>query len=94
QAAEMRNLLALQVKTAFYDIENAQAQTQVSQENVEAATEDLNITQEKYNLGAATILDLLESQVALKNAQVSLIRTGFDLNLAVARLDRAMGRKL
>lgn len=94
QAAETRNLVALQVKTAFYDIENAEEKTRVSQENVEAATEDLNITQEKYNLGAATILDLLESQVASKNAQVSLIRAGFDLNLAVARLDKAMGRTL
>lgn len=94
QAAETRNLVALQVKTAFYDIENAEEKTRVSQKNVEAATEDLNITQEKYNLGAATILDLLESQVASKNAQVSLIRAGFDLNLAVARLDKAMGRKL
>ena len=94
QAAETRNMVALQVKTAFYDIENAEEKSRVSQETVDAATEDLNITQEKYNLGAATILDLLESQVALKNAQVGLIRAGFDLNLAVARLDRAMGRKL
>lgn len=94
RAAETRNLVALQVKTAFYDIENADEKIRVSQENVEAAAEDLNITQEKYNLGAATILDLLESQVALKDAQVSLIRAGFDLNLSVARLDKAMGRNL
>jgi outer membrane protein len=92
QAAETRNLVALRVKTAFYDIENANEKSTVSQENVDAATEDLNITQEKYNLGAATILDLLESQVAVTQAQVSLIRAGFDLNLAVALLDRAMGR--
>ncbi len=92
QASETRHLVALSVKTAYYDIKNAETKTQVSRENVEAAAEDLNITQEKYNLGAATILDLLESQVALKNAQVSLIRTEFDLNLAVARLYKAMGR--
>ena len=94
QAAETRNMVALQVKTAYYDIENAEEKSRVSQETVDAATEDLNITQEKYNLGAATILDLLESQVSLKNAQVSLIRSGFDMNLAVARLDKAMGRIL
>ena len=94
QAAEARNGVALQVKTAFYDIENAEEKSRVSQETVEAATEDLNITQEKYNLGAATILDLLESQVALKQSQVNFIRAGFDLNLAVARLDKAMGRRL
>ncbi len=49
----------------------------MSQENVDAATEDLKITQEKYNLGAATILDLLNAQVSLKQAQVSMIQARF-----------------
>jgi len=89
--AENRNLAAVEIKTAYYDINKAREQTKVSQENVDAATEDLKITQEKYNLGAATILDLLESQVSLKDAQVRHIQAGFDLNLAIARLDKAMG---
>ncbi|MCK4462214.1 MAG: TolC family protein, partial [candidate division Zixibacteria bacterium] len=92
RASETRNLVAVQIKTAFYDIEKAAEQTKVAMENVEAATEDLKITQEKYNLGAATILDLLNAQVSLKDAQVKHIQAGFDLNLAVARLDKAMGR--
>ena len=91
-ASETRNMVAVQIKTAFYDIEKAVEQTKVAMGNVAAATEDLKITQEKYNLGAATILDLLNAQVSLKGAQVQHIRAGFDLNLAVARLDKAMGR--
>ena len=57
-----------------------------------AAEEDLKITREKYNLGAATILDLLDAQVSLKTAQVALIQVDFDLNLAVAKLENAMGK--
>jgi len=90
--SDTRNLVSQEIKTAYLQIQILQEQKKVSQENVEAAEEDLKITQEKYNLGAATILDLLDAQVSLKEAQVSLIRADFDLNLAVARLENAMGK--
>jgi len=90
--SDTRNMVSREVKTAYLEINKLQQQKQVSLENVEAAEEDLKITQEKYNLGAATILDLLNVQVSLKEAQVTLIRADFDLNLAVARLENAMGK--
>lgn len=90
--SDLRNQVILQTKKAFLDINKTNTQLEVSQETVEAATEDMRLTQEKYDLGAATILDLLESQVSLKTAQVSLISAGFDHNLAVARLENAMGK--
>lgn len=90
--ADMRNSTVTRVKTSYLEIDQYKKQIEVSQENVAAAEEDLRITQEKYNLGAATILDLLTSQVSLKEAQVALIRVQFDLNLAIARLENAMGK--
>ncbi len=90
--AEQKNLVTYNIKTAYLDIEKIKEQKKVAQENVEAAEEDLKITQEKYNLGSATILDLLDAQVSLKSAQVSLIRADFDLNLAIAKLENAMGK--
>ena len=82
-----------EVKIAYTDIEQVKQQREVSTENVKAAEEDLRITQEKYNLGSATILDLLDAQVSVKQAQVQLIQAEFDLNLAVAKLEKAMGKK-
>ena len=64
----------------------------VAQESVAAAEENMKIVQERYNLGAATILDLLTAQEDLKRAQVSYINSRFDLNLAIARLENAMGK--
>ncbi len=90
--ADTRNLVSREIKTAYLDIERLKEQKKVAQENVDAAEEDLKITQEKYKLGAATILDLLDAQVSLKEAQVSLIRADFDLNLAIAKLKHAMGK--
>ena len=90
--ADQRNLVASQIKTAYLNIQQLKEQKNVSQSNVDASTEDLKITQEKYNLGAATILDLLNAQVSLKQAQVTLIQADFDLNLAISRLENAMGK--
>lgn len=90
--ADTRNLVSRNIKTAYLDIEQLKEQKKVAEETVDAAEEDLKITQEKYKLGAATILDLLDAQVSMKDAQVSLIRADFDLNLAVAKLENAMGK--
>lgn len=90
--ADLRNKTVSDIKTAYSEIEQLREQRNVSQENVDAATEDLKITQEKYNLGAATILDLLNAQVSLKEAQVALITVEFNLNKAIAQLENAMGK--
>ncbi len=90
--ADERNLTSSAIQTAFLDIEQLQQQKQVAEETVASAQEDMNITQEKYNLGAATILDLLVAQVSLRDAQVALIRVDFDLNAKVAELENAMGK--
>jgi outer membrane protein len=92
-AADQRNFVKQNIKTAFYDIQQQSEAQKVAGENVDAAQEDLKITQEKYNLGSATILDLLDAQVSLKQAQVNKIQTDFDLNLAIAQLDNAMGKR-
>ncbi len=90
--SDTRNLVTRNIKTAYFDIDQQKQATVVANENVDAASEDLKITQEKYNLGAATILDLLDAQVSVKRAQVALIQADFDLNLAIARLENAMGK--
>ncbi len=92
QVVETKNFLSREIKTAYYDIVQQKKSKNIAQANVEASTEDLKITQEKYKLGAATILDILNAQVSLKTAHVSLIKADFDLNLAVARLENAMGK--
>jgi outer membrane protein len=92
QLSDMRNLVSRDIKTAFLEIRQLEKKQQVTSENVEAAQEDLRITQERYTLGAATILDLLDAQVSLRQAQVASIQADFDLNLAVAKLENAMGK--
>jgi len=73
--------------TAFEQIDIARA-------NVAAATEDLRVQNERYRVGAATILDLLTSQAALTQAEVNLVQTRFNYLIARAQVEAVVGRTL
>ncbi|MCH7946736.1 MAG: TolC family protein [candidate division Zixibacteria bacterium] len=90
--SDTKNAVVQQIRTAYADIQNQKEGLLVAEETVAAAEEDMKIVQERYNLGAATILDLLKAQENLKRAQVSFINTRFSLNLSIANLDNSMGK--
>lgn len=88
-----RNSVANEIKKAYLDMNKAVEALKLADENEAAANEDMSLVQEKYNLGAATILELLDAQVSLITAQNSKIQAEFDLNLAIASLENAMGKR-
>jgi outer membrane protein len=91
--ANTKNNVALAVKEAFLDLDQATEQRKLSDESVASAQEDLNLVKEKYNLGAATILEVLDAEVSLKQAQTNQVQALYDYNLAISRLENAMGRQ-
>lgn len=92
QLAQAKRTVALAVTTAALKVEEARRRYEVTIEQVRSAEEDFNIAQEKYNLGAATILDVLDAQVSLSDAETKKIEAIFDFSLAVAQLEKAMGK--
>jgi outer membrane protein TolC len=50
--------------------------------------------QQRYNLGASTILDVLTSQQALATAQQQLIQQRLNYRNAKAQLEQAIGQNL
>jgi len=87
-----KNSVALEIKRSFLDLERAREARKLAEESVAAAQEDLNLVKEKYNLGAATILEVLDAEVSFKQAQTSHVEVLFDYNLAVSQLEKALGR--
>jgi outer membrane protein len=87
-----RNDVSLEVKQAFLDVQQNKEKIALNDESVAAAQEDLNIVREKYNLGAATIIEVLDAEVSFKTAQTNKVQALFDYNLAISRLDKAMGK--
>ncbi len=87
-----KNSVALEIKQSFLELERAKEAKKLAEESVAAAQEDLNLVKEKYNLGAATILEVLDAEVSFKEAQTNHVQALFDYNLAVSQLEKALGR--
>jgi outer membrane protein len=75
-------------------IANAQARVDVQIAAIAAAEEDLRVQQQRYQLGASTLLDLLTSQTQLNQARTQLIQARFDLRVARAQLESLIGRDI
>jgi outer membrane protein TolC len=87
-----RNQVIRDVEDAYLGINLANEILSVTEETERAAAEDFDLVQEKYNLGAAALWELLDSQVSLREAQFNRVKAEFDYNLALARLQNAMGK--
>ncbi|MCU0648319.1 MAG: TolC family protein [Gemmatimonadaceae bacterium] len=87
---EARQLLTQQLK-AF---ETAGARVRVQLATIEAAEEDLRVQQQRYNLGASTLLDVLTSQAQLNASRTALIQARLDARVAKAQIEAIVGRDL
>lgn len=66
----------------------------VQQATVAAAEEDLRVVQQRYNIGASTLLDVLTSQTTLAQARSALISARYDYRIARAQIEALIGRDL
>ena len=55
--------------------------------------ENLNLTQQKYNVGSATILDLIDAQVQLARARSDEVSAEAAIRVAEAVVDRVRGHQ-
>ncbi len=91
---DARLQLDQQITQSLAALEAAAARIDVSRVSVAAAEEDLRMQRERYRLGAATIVEVLTSQVALDQAQVDLVRARYDYLVARAQLEAYVGHAL
>ncbi|MFH1335847.1 MAG: TolC family protein [Candidatus Zixiibacteriota bacterium] len=89
---QTKNDVAYQVKLSFIGVQQAQETIGLTNDKLQSAKEDLDLVQEKYALGAASILELLDAEVSYKQAQSDQVQALYDYNLAVAQFEQAMGK--
>ena len=75
-------------------LRGASQRVAVQAASVAAAEEDVRVQQQRYNIGASTLLDLITSQAALATAEQALIQARFDYRIARAQLEALIGRDL
>jgi outer membrane protein TolC len=82
------------VSAAYDGYVTARASTTLAREGVTVARENFRVQQSRYSSGATTILDLLEGQQALNDAEVQLVQARYATRLALAGLEAILGRRL
>jgi len=81
--------------TNAYDAYNvSRATAQLAREAVVIARENFRVQQTRYTAGATTILDLITAQVALSNAEATLVQAVYATRLSRAGLETILGRRL
>lgn len=85
---------ARQIKTLILTITQARERISVASETVEQANEDLRLAEERYRVGAGTMLETIDAQVALTQAKSDVIEAKCDFLIASADLAVATGKKI
>jgi outer membrane protein len=90
---EIRRNLASDVHQALIAYRAAIVGAEVAQRANDSAEESVKLTQQKYNVGSATILDLIDAQVQLQRTQSDQVSAGAAIRVAEAKLDNVRGKQ-
>jgi len=83
--------IRLQVQQAYTNWQNARERFSAAQESVKEASETARLTEEAYKVGAASLLDVINAQLALAQAETQEIQARYDLLRATYALRHAIG---
>ncbi len=83
--------IRVEIKKALLDVDAAKKQVDVTQKGLVSAKEDLRIQEERYNLGAGTLLDLLTASAGYVNAEAGRINAIYSLIVSKKNLEYVIG---
>lgn len=90
---EQELLIWREVEQAHVSVLEAEELIGAAQKTVESAQENFRLNQGRFDAGVGSILDLTTAQLELTRAQASEARALADYRIAIARLERALGRR-
>jgi len=94
QAEDSRRQVNADLTVYLASLAAARSMLEIAAASRAASEEDLRVQRERYRLGAATIVDVLASQVNLDQAEVDIVQARFDYLVAKAQIEALVGREL
>ncbi len=83
--------VALEVRQAYLNLQDAQKRLAVAQKGLEQATEALRLARVRFEAGVSPQLEISDAELAFTQAQTNLVNAQFDYLDAYAALLRAVG---
>jgi outer membrane protein len=91
---DMERAAQADVAAAYDAYTTARAVLELNRDALLVAQENYRVQQTRYRAGASTILDLLEAQNQLTEAEAGVVRAQYAARLAVAGLEAIIGQRL
>ena len=91
---DLERVVRRDVTGAFDSYQTSRAAVRLAEVGVQVARENFRMQELRYRSGASTILDLLDAQVGLAEAQADLAQSRYETRLSLARLEAILGRRL
>jgi outer membrane protein TolC len=92
--ADLERAAEVDVTAAWEAYQTARATSDFSEQALIVAREVFRVQESRYRAGASTILDLLDAQAGLTQAQADLVQARYAARLALAGLEAILGRRL
>ncbi|MBM2839531.1 MAG: hypothetical protein HW412_59 [Bacteroidetes bacterium] len=83
----------VEIKKALLDLDAARKLYEVSLKGLVSSTQDYRIAEERYNLGAGTLLDLLTANANLVNAQANKVNASYNYVTSKRNVEYALGER-
>ncbi|HEX9704300.1 MAG TPA: TolC family protein [Gemmatimonadales bacterium] len=94
QREDRERATAEEMAQAYNGYHTARAGIELALVGVSASAENYRVQGVRYREGATTILDLLEAQVGLGEAEATLVQARYAARLALAQIEALLGRRL
>jgi outer membrane protein TolC len=92
RVGEFERQLAFEVTQRILELDSSRAAIAAAEHGVRAAVEARRVLSERFKAGVATSTEVLDAETAVLHAELDCTRAIASARLAIARLNRAVGR--
>jgi len=85
----LRQQIALEVRSAVLNLQQAAESIRVAEKGLQAARENLNLAEGRYSTGVGNIIELTDAQALLTAAQATQVESVYGYKKALAALEKA-----